>query len=227
MVPSTRRAFLHGATGIAAVLSGCGELTTGQRGRTRTATEAAADDQPGSGSTDDVEIAFFRTDDERPPIWLGDSAGDGNGGGRPTPRADDRFVESDLIPTAEQAERVATDGVDETRVSKFLRETNFDTESVYVSMVRIEECFRLVLCDVSWAASGLSTDYGRQLRPYDEQCAVDRWVYEVRLIRIPASFSPDEPTAHSTSIGGRCRGDPVESPPKTATDVETTSGGEN
>lgn len=208
MVPSTRRAFLHGATGIAAVLSGCGELTTGQRSRTRTATEAAVRNRDDPDSTGSVDVARFRTGGERPPIWLAESSGGADG--RPTPREDDRVWESEVISTAEKAERVATDGVDEARVTEFLGDTNFDTGSVYLETIRVEACFRLILCDVGWSTDEFSTDYARQLRPYDEQCAVDTWVYEVRLIRIPASFPPDEPTGHSTSIGGGCRGESVD-----------------
>ncbi|MFB6175644.1 MAG: hypothetical protein ABEI99_00595 [Halobaculum sp.] len=216
MVPSTRRAVLHGAAGLAAALSGCGERTS-ESGRT-TPTEAAtaaAGAYSGSQSVDDVTVRMLRAETDRPPVWVADSAGEGTG--RPTPRSDERFLESTMLSTPTEASQVAVAGVEKSRVTPFVENTDFDSQSVYLETIRVRDCVRLVLCDIAWSADSISTAYADRIRPYDERCSATAWAYEVRLIRIPAVFPPGEPSQHSTRVGGECPERPS----------ETQTGGEN
>jgi hypothetical protein len=197
MVPPTRRALLSGAAGFAGLLAGCGGPADPT---TPTATGRPPATGPGSGSTTDPETLQVRAGGDRPPVWLVDP--DEADGGRPTPRADDRYVEITVVDGPSRADRVAvaTDAARE-RVDGFLEATDFDRETVVLQTVRLGECFRLELCAVSWTPNEVSTDYARHSRPYDEACGVDTRVFEARLLRLPAALDADEVNSHRSSIG--------------------------
>ena len=202
MVPPTRRRFLHGAAGLAAALAGCSGLTGGSASSTATAGER--DDVPPDGGREtNPDSVVLRTDTERPPIWLADPDGDD---GRPNPDDRRRHIRSTLIDSSERADRVAvvdTDGSD--RVRSFLDATDFASETLYLETNRIEECFELTLCHISWSPDSVGTDYARTIRAYNEACTAENRVFEARLIRIPAALDEGEVNSHGSSIGsGTC-----------------------
>ena len=205
MVSLRRRHLLRGAVGLAAGLAGCNGLDS-LRGSERTPTPPAG----GSGSplsrrsTTSPDTAHVRVADGRPPVWLpDDSDGDGS---RPTPDDRARHLSSIVVDSRSRAERVAF--VDDPAVDtarSFVAETSFDSETLYIQNHRVEDCFRLELCHLSWHDGTVETDYARHVRPYDERCAADEWIAESWLIRIPAALSEQDVTSRSTSVGsGPC-----------------------
>jgi len=143
-------------------------------------------------------------DTERPPIWLATS--NSEAGGRPTASERDRWRESIVVDDWVRVDRIrVADTVDREEVESFFAATDFAAETVYVEMGAVEECFRLDLCHVSWTPTEISTDYTRRTRSYTERCAVDEWVVEARLIRIPDAIEADDVNGYSSSIGtGAC-----------------------
>jgi len=206
MVPETRRSLLHGVAGFAIALAGCSGLS-GSGESTRTASDGSAPDGPGSGSETDPETLLVRSDTDRPPIWHGDRSDT-------TPRRTDPTNDSVVVDTAGKADRLSVvDGVDRDRLDPFLDATDFESETLYLQTVRIEECFRLVLCQIEWQSDEITTDYIRRIRPYTDPCAVETRVAEARLIRIPDALDADDVNAFGTGIGtGQChRGARMES----------------
>lgn len=205
MVPSTRRAFLHGAVGAVVALAGCSGLFDGSAETTSTASDDPneAEDGPDSGSESDPEALLVRADGDRPPIWLADT--DDGDAGRPTPRSR-RRLESTVIDGPSGSDRIAVaDDRDRERVDAFVAATDLEAETLYLETVSVEECFRLELCSVAWTPAKISTDYARRSRSYDERCAVDERIYEARLIRIHDSIDADGVNSYSSSIGtGTC-----------------------
>ncbi|GGK72786.1 hypothetical protein [Haloarcula sebkhae] len=112
-------------------------------------------------------------------------------------------MESEIIDTAARADRVSVvEDADRSEIRSFLDGTDFDTETVYVQTVTIEECFQLTLCQIRWAADNITTDYGRVSRPYDEPCTAGNKIYAVWVIRIPDTVNADDISSYSSSIGG-------------------------
>jgi hypothetical protein len=240
-----RRESLVAIAGVAASLAGCSALS-GDDGSTRTATVTERpppdDSDPGRGSDpgETPETLLVRADTDLQPVWLADP--DREDGGRPTPRRDEHRLDTVVVDSASRADRISVgDGVDRDRAAPFLSATDFGSEAVYVETFRVEECFRLVLCDVSWSSDRISTDYGRETRPWDEACSADERVYESRLIRIPEALDADDVNSYSASVGaGSCGqrvgravaagegGTGTESPTATptSTPTDTDAGGE-
>jgi hypothetical protein len=204
MVPTTRRALLHGAAGLATALAGCTGLLDGSADSTRTAPRDDSGGGHASGSVTDPETLLFRVDTDRPPIWLANS--DGESDTRPTASERDRWRDSLVVDDSARADRLrVADTVDRERVESFFAGTDFAAETVYVEMNEVEECFRLDLCHVGWTPNRISTDYSWRSRPYTERCAVDQFVIEARLIRIPDAVDADDVSSYSSSIGtGTC-----------------------
>jgi hypothetical protein len=204
MVPPTRRALLYGVAGLATGLAGCSGLLDGATESTRTAPRDDTDSGPASGSETDPETLLLRVETDRPPLWLAEPNSDASG--RPTARDRDRWRDSIVVDTPARADRISVvDAVDRDRVESFFAATDFAAETVYVEMGAVEDCFRLDLCHVSWTPTEIATDYTRRSRPYTERCAVDEWVSEARLIRIPDAMEADDVNSYSSSIGtGTC-----------------------
>jgi hypothetical protein len=119
--------------------------------------------------------------------------------GKHSPRRIDQVV----VDSAERADRITVaDHVDGNPVSAFVSETDFEAETLFLQTTRVEACFRLRLCNVSWAPNDVHTDYARWLRPYDERCEADEYVYESRLMRLPAALDADEVNSYGSTIGG-------------------------
>lgn len=196
MVSLTRRTLLAGAAGLTAALAGCSG-SGGSGGSTRTAPRDGDADGPASGSTTDPATLLVRVDTDRSPIWLAESDGDD----RPTEGQLDRLHDSIVVDGDARADRISVaDAVDD-RVESFLAATDFETETVYVEIGEVRECFEHVLCRIGWSATEISTDYTRRSRPYTEHCEVDEWVIEARFVRIPDALDADDVHSYSSSTG--------------------------
>ncbi|EMA08824.1 hypothetical protein C437_07702 [Haloarcula vallismortis ATCC 29715] len=179
------------------MLAGCSGMFEGSDESTRTASENDVPAGPEAGTVSDPEAVVSRVDTDRRPVWLADSDG------RPTESRHSRRLMSEVIDTASKADQIAlTEDVDRSTIDSFLGETDFETESVYLQSAIVEECFRLTLCQISWATDTISTDYGRVSRPYDEPCTAGNEVYSVWFIRIPDTLNADDVSSYSSSIGG-------------------------
>lgn len=205
MVSLTRRNLLHGAVGLAVGLAGCNGPES-PRGSAQTPTPPADGSgvSPSRRSTTSPDTARVRAEDGRPPVWLpDDSDGDGS---RPTPDDRARHLSSVVVDSQSRAERVEfADGPAVDAARSFVAETSFERETLYIQTHRIEHCFGLELCRLSWHDGTLETDYARRLLPYDERCAADEWAAESWLIRVPAALSERDVNSRSTSVGsGAC-----------------------
>lgn len=197
-----RRESLAAIAGVAATLSGCAGFGSSSSSATSspTASERTVSDGPSSGSLRDPALLQRRSDGSRPPIWFGEQ--DPDEVGRPNAPERRRVLESTVIDTASRAGRLSVaDGIDREAVDEFIAATDFATETLYLEQAEIGECFRLHLCRIAWQPDQVSTDYGRQTRPYSERCAVDQRVFEARLIRIPDPLDSDTVHSFSRSIG--------------------------
>lgn len=206
MVPPTRRRLLRTAAAVAtAALAGCSGLVGEQSGTSRSVSENADSTIPGGTTERDPETRLLRAGTDEPPVRIG--AGDETPV-RPGRRSS--RLSSAVIDTRSRADQlVVSDGVDADAVSAFRSATAFDSETLYLETRRVEECFRLRLCGISWTPGKIRTAYARELRPYDERCSAGESVYESRLIRLPATLDLAEVNSYGSSTDGqgRCHGD--------------------
>ncbi|WP_424005273.1 hypothetical protein ACOZ4I_17965 (plasmid) [Haloarcula salina] len=203
MVPRTRRRFLHVATAAVTALAGCDTLSGGSARSSRSSTESE-DAPPASDSETDPPMVRLRGGSDVPPIRLVDPDATETDSPPPSPyRTRDQY---EIIDTRDRADqlRVAADE-DADRVSSFVAETAFDAETLYLETRRVEECFRLRLCQISWGPTEIETDYVRPLRPYDERCRDGATVFESRLIRLPVALDAESVRSFGTSVSGSSR----------------------
>ncbi|WP_254841382.1 hypothetical protein [Natronomonas marina] len=206
MVPPTRRRLLQAATAVTAGLAGCSALSGEESTATRTVSEDDGPRPPNGGSESDPDTVLVRADTRYPPVRIPD------GDGEPTdPARLERFhprLKHEIVDSASRAEKLTVaDGVDAEPVSSFVSATDFDSETLYLESSTVEACFRLQLCSISWSTDEIRTDYAQQVRPYDDRCAADEYVFESRLVRIPAALDRDEVNSYGSSVGGSGRCD--------------------
>ncbi|CCQ36249.1 uncharacterized protein Nmlp_2066 [Natronomonas moolapensis 8.8.11] len=206
MVPPTRRRLLRTAAAATAVgLAGCNGSVGERSGTSRSVSENADSTIPGGTTEHDPEMLLVRAGTDELPVRI-----DGDGG---TPESHDpqpSRLSYAVIDTRSRAERlVAADGVDVDAVTAFGSATAFDSEALYLETRRVEECFRLRLCGISWTTEQIRTAYARELRPYDERCSAGESVFESRLIRLPAALDRAAVSSYGSSTDGqgRCHGD--------------------
>lgn len=211
MVPLTRRRFLHATTVVAGGLAGCSGLTGDAARSSRSASETMGSNVPTSNTETDPPTIVRRADSEVPPIRLADP--EREDADSPEPDGHSSRITNDLIDSRSRSQQltVADDGDDDT-VSSFVSATDFDTETLYVESARLEECFRLHLCRISWQPSSVQTDYVRRLRPYDERCTVDEQIVESRLIRLPVALDEESVNSFGSTISGSGRCDAPSGP---------------
>jgi len=203
MVPRTRRRFLHVATAAAAGLAGCNTLTGGSARSSRSSTGSEGADPPASDSKTDPPMVRLRADSDEPPMRLVDP--DETETDSPPPWESRPRDQYEVIDTRDRADRLTAAPENAERVSSFVAETDFDTETLYLETRRVEECFRLRLCRISWRPNGIETDYVRPLRPYDERCRDGAKVFESRLFRLPVALDEESVRSFGTSVSGRSR----------------------
>lgn len=198
MVPTTRRTLLQAATAAVCGLAGCGQLTaSSSSGGSTSESEHPPDSMANTDS--DPSLIVFRADSETEPIRVS--------GAEPTPtpgyeRRHSR-VSHAVVDTIEKGRSLTVaDGFDERRVVSFVEATDFDSQTLYLEHARVEQCFRLQLCEISWTPTEIRTDYARRLRPYDEECAVDTYVVESRLIRLDDGLDEASVNSFASSVSG-------------------------
>lgn len=211
MVPPTRRNLLRSAAAAAAVgLAGCGRLTGEESSTRRSVSERNGTTIPGGNDEADPETVLLRTPAEEPPIRLATADGEEPPTDAGRRSRSGRFRSHAIVDSRSRAEDLTVaDGADAESVSSFRSATDFETETLYLETISVEECFRLELCSISWTTDEVQTNYVRRVRPYDERCSAGAEVYESRLVRIPAGLSESEVNGYGSSVSGRgrCRGD--------------------
>ena len=112
-----------------------------------------------------------------------------------------------VLASDADADAVTVADVDGAKEAKrFLEETNFDSETVYVERHLVGECYRHQLCWVRWTSEEIETDYARTLRDADVACEADTRVAVTNLIRLPVALDPEQISGYSSSSGGgACR----------------------
>ncbi|WP_253736904.1 hypothetical protein [Halohasta salina] len=192
MSSHTRRQFLAVTAVATGGVAGClgSESSTSRSG---SATEGPGRTIPEQAATDPA-VLFRRADADRPPIRLADDGDEADSSRRP----DDHRPSTKVVDDTATADRLVVDeSVDSHReapssdLASFRSSTDFERETLYLETKQVRQCFRLSLCYIAWD-TGIETDYGRLLRPYDEQCTADRRVFESRLIRLPVALDADE-----------------------------------
>lgn len=178
----TRRTVLRATLPAVAALAGCSGASDGstQRGP--------------SGTERNPAVSKPRNLDGEPVIAAAD---------------DDRYARSrELITESAQADRIEfAPGVPDAQAEStrsFLAETDFSAETVYVTEVRVESCYRYRIHSVSWVPGRIEYDYCRELRPATARCEADTHESVGLFFRIPAVLERD---ITSTGSSGRspCR----------------------
>lgn len=190
MVPFTRRRLLRGAA--AALLAGAAGCN-GEAGRSETVT-------PGEGRFDGTvpEHYSLRNSENEPPLRLDPPEGTATGTERASLERHVREVRG-FVAGEEAANRVAfadVEGADGAR--RFLADTDYESETVYVETRSVRECYSLSLCTVSWTRSSIRTHYGSVHRDADVACDVDAKDAVSTLIRIPEALDPDAVHRHGS-----------------------------
>lgn len=222
MPPFTRRRALQGAVGLLAGFAGCND------GDPSGSPTPPARDRDGDRIARDPEYVTLRpTEYELGDrlAWFVDPAD------RPT---DDGTVERrdremrGLIADRATADTLTIDEevVAETEVSEsaeavreFVAATDFDRETILLDPQLTYECYRLVLCHVSWTDDEYEVRYGRFLRDHDVACEAGARDGHLTVARIPAALDPETMEHGGTGVSnGFCR------PPRGERDRPTPSG---
>jgi hypothetical protein len=200
MVPRTRRYLLHIAAATVAGLAGCSQFTSGSGQSSSSTTQTYGATDPARTVLTDPPMTLLRSESDRPSIQF---ASESEPTDTPPVDRQARRNSHGVIDSTAQSQRLSfANGVDQESVSAFITATNFDTETVFLESVPVEECYRLQLCRIGWQSSEIRTDYTRVLRPYDEACAVDTTVYETRLVRLPTALDRDAVRSFQSSVSG-------------------------
>lgn len=229
MVSLTRRRALQGAVALLAGLAGCNLDGDGIDAPSDSPTE------PGRGLSQierDPECLMLRASEYEPDdsiAWFVADADDratGSGTVQQRDRDSRGFIASeetaatlsvgdvDSVTSSWRREEGRTpnesvDGAAEAR--KFVAETDFDRETIYLEQHPVRECYRHVLCYVTWDDSELETRYGQFLRGHDVACAADAKDALATFVRIPAALDPSVVERGGTGVSnGYCFAPPDE-----------------
>lgn len=203
MVPRTRRHLLQIATAVAGGFAGCSGLSGDAVESSET--ENGNDGPPPNDSETDPPMVLLRADTERPPLRIAPEDGEETAN-RSRRYRHTSHIETHIVDSASKGQRLTVaDGLDGAEIEAFVAETDFDSETLYLETGQIRECFRLRLCQISWSADEIETDYVRRLRPYEERCSADTQVFESRLIRLPVGLDERSVNTYGKTIGGRDR----------------------
>jgi len=198
MVPSTptRRRTLLGAAGALATLAGCGASDGG--GDRETPTE------PPREPFDPESVPphrRLRGANDGPLVWLSDETQTGT-------NEEPRRRRPTFLTSRDQVDRLRfadVRGVEAART--FLEETTFGSETIFLERVPVRRCYELQLCDVSWSATEVDTQFGRVLRDADVACEHDARDSTAWLVRIPEALDADRITSYSSGVGGSSCGE--------------------
>lgn len=188
MVPITRRRLLGGVVALLASTAGCGESID--------TPSTPTDPEPGRGERRVPEHHVLRTPSGDPPVLIPDEDADA-GTSTADPRENAR--KHGLVADAETADGLRfadADGAEAAR--RFVAETTFDGETLYVEYRSVRECHALELCDVTWSERDIDTQYGSYYRDADVACRPDAEDGVSVLIRIPDALDPDRVTSYGS-----------------------------
>ncbi|WP_135854339.1 hypothetical protein [Halorussus salinus] len=200
-----RRRVLHGAVALLGALAGCSDATT-DRGSSSGASRP-------ENVLYDPEAVWLRSSDRpRPLVWLpreearvGDSSGDDSGSSSPPEDA----RQSAFVASRADADRLGVadeEGADAVR--RFVAETDFERQTLYVENREVGACRAPELCSVAWSASDIHTEYARTFRDADVACRADERDATAVVIRIPDAIDPEEVNSHGSGWGRGCRSVP-------------------
>ena len=182
----TRRALLGSAAlGVVGALAGCSGESDPQAESARPQTRGTEMDptvvKPRNPSGESVLLDGSEANDDNEPARIG----------------------RELVTSADRAGELlvaeAVSDADRERVRSFLDETDYETETVYVSPAGVESCERLDIESVSWQPGRVEYEYCSELRPPDESCEADERVALALLFRLPVAL--DERITRSGSSG--------------------------
>lgn len=196
MRPCTRRRALGGAAALLAALAGCSGSVS----------KSGGSNAPGAVENveTDPESYALRNPRDEPAVWL---RSEDDGETRRSDTGDGTWLGARteaLIASRSTADRLAfadVEGIDGAR--SFVRETEFDRETLLVDPERVGECFALELCYVTWSATEYHTYYARRYRDVDVACSADRRDGTARLVRIPDALDPERVTSRGSGTTSR------------------------
>jgi hypothetical protein len=213
----TRRRALQAAVGLAAGLAGCPDGDT-DTGRGDAGTPVGSPTQPVPTVADDrvadpeyVTLRADESDGSDPLVWFVPDPDDRPTAGATVDPADREW--EGLVGDEATAETLAfSDRATETESSadvetarRFVAGTDFDSETLLVEGRSVRECYRLVLCHVSWTDGEVETRYGRFLRDADVACESGERDARVTIARLPAALDPVAFEMGATGVAsGRC-----------------------
>jgi len=167
-----RRYFLTGLLSIGG-LSGC--LHTNQR-----EDERQTDSTDTTGADDDPTVLQSRLSEGEPVVT--DTTNEST-----TP------IRSEVITDSAQPDELSiAPGVsdnDRDEIRTFLEETEYTTDTVFITHSRIRSCYRYQIQSISWDETEIRYRYCRELRPPEATCQTETWDSIGLLFRIPAALS--------------------------------------
>lgn len=186
MVPLSRRRLLQGSAALLTGLAGCSRSST-------------SDSRPGTpprgGNVErDPDRYALRASGERPPAWIPEEE-NGTTTRKATAGPPEYARRQGLVASEAVAERMRfadVDGADEAR--RFVTDTDFDSETLYLHFHPIRECRRLELCHVRWSDTEIDTQFGSYYRDAGVSCRVDARDGLTWFVRIPDALDPDAVT---------------------------------
>lgn len=208
MPPFTRRRALQGAVGLLAGFAGCND------GDPSGSPTPPARDRDADRIARDPEYVTLRANEyelgDRFAWFLGPNDRPTDGG---TVERRDRETRG-LIADRATADTLTIDesAVAETEISdspgtvrEFVAATDFDRETILLDPQLTHECYRLVLCYISWAGGEYEVRYGRFLRDHDVACEADARDGHLTVARIPAVLDPEAMEHGGTGVSnGDC-----------------------
>jgi hypothetical protein len=176
---------------------------------------------------DPPTVTLRRTGHREPIVRIRETEGGVNRTEAPHRRA----VERGFVTSADVVSSLRIDHADAETAKQFLADTDFDSEFVFVDRESVAQCYRHVLCYVTWTRAELRRTYAEVYRDYDVACGADERDRVARFVRLEGSVDAErvESGVTRTHRGG-CpvprwkRGDRSEDrhPPETA---DATSSG--
>ncbi len=209
-----RRRVLHGAVALFGALAGCSDPAR-ERG------SFSGSSRPENVLYDPERVWVRSSDRTRPPVWLPREearAGDSESSSPPEDARQRAFVASradaDLLGVAD------VDGADAVR--RFVAETDFERQTLYIENNEVGACRAPELCSVSWSATDIRTDYARNFRDADVACRADERDVAAVVIRIPDAIDPQQVSSYGSGSGGGCRSVPLRETEDGTADARTT-----
>ena len=200
-----RRRVLHGAVALLGALAGCSDAPTERD-------SAAVAGRPENTLYDPETVWLRSSERQRPLVWLpreetraGDSSGD-----EETPESPPEDARhSAFVASRSDADRLwVADEEGADAVRRFVAETDFERQTLYVENNEVGACHAPELCSVAWSATEIDTEYARSFRDADVACCTDERDAVAAVIRIPDAIDPEEVNSHGSGWGRGCRSVP-------------------